>query len=1205
MLKVFSTLVFLFVSSLAFSQDNKVQLCGTPDSQIIDSKVLERMQNAGKNPNVRMADLPMLECLVAVAVENDIYQFYNKNHDVIKEMVYNYFDKVSKIYETEMKIKLTVAHVEIIDTPREDTLQKTVSKLGYHIAHLFRLGDAVPGWAAGIAFVGKSSDGSYDLYCISGNFNYERIILKTMAHEIGHCFDSPHTHNCNWPNGPIDICFYVECDNNNYGDATYSEVGSIMSYCQSSILTFNPYCREFIRSRANEILKPIKSIPDKPTIDTTELSYVETEPFLGWKFINNSINYRLQISDNPSFTKPIIDSTINYNFFHAYGLINDKKYFWRVKAINHIGSSEWSETVKFTCKTSTNLFVPVVKGAFLDVENISNVRLEVYPVNGATGYEFRITDLFNYVKFKFSTTYNNQNPTFSVKSPIFNYYQLAKDSNTEFFWQARAIRNGSVGEWSSLQKIIRYESINHIYPLQSTNLSTTIPIIWTLGNNPYGSYNNNREYTLQVAEDKNFTKIYYQKTRLLNTIATPLAITNLGLEIVENLKPNTEYFFRYKESARPNFWQISSFKTGAKNSKWKFINSKNQLFLGEIEESIQSSDSSKIIFKNRTDVYETDGVNWNILSNSLSTKGFVDTYKVKRAIIHEDSYYYIENNNEIIKYDGKVKIKLSESFPINIKDRNFTSINFDKKGNIFVSVQEINNSSYSSVKIYKYISDKWFALPELKELSPTRLLFDNNNNLTVHVENKGTYRIIENNWELIHPNTQQNTTGIFAFDKKNNLWWTTYYGVFKVDENKKIYSFLAGRELPSGDYKDLIIDKKDVLWIKVIIDSEMFLLKFKDEKWANIENGTPLPIRIVDGFSRFDDYRGSAIDQQNRLWIFTSKYGIFIYDDSGQVKSQSITAENITNKKTSDKPFRLIANASSGLSPTYKIISGPAIIKKDSIFLTGKGGKVTIQISQSGNEIYEAAKNVELNFEVIAKLTQTITFNKIEQKTLTDNPFSLIATASSGLPITYQIVSGPATINGNIITLTGTGKVIIKAKQDGNADFLAANDVSQEFCVIPAKPIITSDFSNAWQLKVNTDKNIQWYYEGKKIVNGTQPSLLATENGKYYVEITNSDATCASNISDVFQLLILATENEQNQTIKIFPNPADDWVTIDSELPQKISGIKLYDLKGSLLYSNDKVEFPHKIKVQHSWKGNAFLEIKTKGKTYIKKLILL
>ncbi|QMU31032.1 T9SS type A sorting domain-containing protein [Adhaeribacter radiodurans] len=80
-------------------------------------------------------------------------------------------------------------------------------------------------------------------------------------------------------------------------------------------------------------------------------------------------------------------------------------------------------------------------------------------------------------------------------------------------------------------------------------------------------------------------------------------------------------------------------------------------------------------------------------------------------------------------------------------------------------------------------------------------------------------------------------------------------------------------------------------------------------------------------------------------------------------------------------------------------------------------------------------------------LNQNITFAPITYKTFGDASFTISATASSGLPVTFSIVSGPATIKGNIVTLTGVGKVTVKARQAGNDTYKPA-EATQTFLVM-------------------------------------------------------------------------------------------------------------------------------------------------------------
>ncbi len=86
---------------------------------------------------------------------------------------------------------------------------------------------------------------------------------------------------------------------------------------------------------------------------------------------------------------------------------------------------------------------------------------------------------------------------------------------------------------------------------------------------------------------------------------------------------------------------------------------------------------------------------------------------------------------------------------------------------------------------------------------------------------------------------------------------------------------------------------------------------------------------------------------------------------------------------------------------------------------------------------------------------QTITFATLPDKIFGEAPFALSATASSGLPVSYSVVSGPATLSGDTLTLIGAGVVVVKASQSGNDTYQAALDVEQTFTVHKAGQTIT------------------------------------------------------------------------------------------------------------------------------------------------------
>lgn len=79
---------------------------------------------------------------------------------------------------------------------------------------------------------------------------------------------------------------------------------------------------------------------------------------------------------------------------------------------------------------------------------------------------------------------------------------------------------------------------------------------------------------------------------------------------------------------------------------------------------------------------------------------------------------------------------------------------------------------------------------------------------------------------------------------------------------------------------------------------------------------------------------------------------------------------------------------------------------------------------------------------------QTISFAPLPDKLVGDPAFSVSATASSGLPVSFATLTATiCTINGNTVTLLNTGTCTLQADQAGNASFNPAPPVAQAFGV--------------------------------------------------------------------------------------------------------------------------------------------------------------
>jgi len=78
--------------------------------------------------------------------------------------------------------------------------------------------------------------------------------------------------------------------------------------------------------------------------------------------------------------------------------------------------------------------------------------------------------------------------------------------------------------------------------------------------------------------------------------------------------------------------------------------------------------------------------------------------------------------------------------------------------------------------------------------------------------------------------------------------------------------------------------------------------------------------------------------------------------------------------------------------------------------------------------------------------SQTITFGTLSARTYGEGDFTVSATASSGLPVSFS-AADDCTVSGNVVHLTGAGSCMVTASQAGDGTYAPAADVSQTFTI--------------------------------------------------------------------------------------------------------------------------------------------------------------
>lgn len=179
--------------------------------------------------------------------------------------------------------------------------------------------------------------------------------------------------------------------------------------------------------------------------------------------------------------------------------------------------------------------------------------------------------------------------------------------------------------------------------------------------------------------------------------------------------------------------------------------------------------------------------------------------------------------------------------------------------------------------------------------------------------------------------------------------------------------------------------------------------------------------------------------------------------------SQTISFGTLASKLITDIPFTLNATGGASGNPIIYVSSNPSVanISGNTVTIMG-AGTTTITASQSGNSNYQAAIDVSQNL-VVNLLSQTITFNALSSKLITDPPFQLNASGgASGNPVLFSSSDiAVASVTGNTVTINGPGVTTITASQAGNAIYEAASNVTQTLVVNSTSSQVTYTFGTS------------------------------------------------------------------------------------------------------------------------------------------------
>jgi hypothetical protein len=321
------------------------------------------------------------------------------------------------------------------------------------------------------------------------------------------------------------------------------------------------------------------------------------------------------------------------------------------------------------------------------------------------------------------------------------------------------------------------------------------------------------------------------------------------------------------------------------------------------------------------------------------------------------------------------------------------------------------------------------------------------------------------------------------------------------------------------------------------------------------------------------------------------------------------------------------ATATSGLAVSVRVISGQATVNGLSITPTGSG-LVQVELTQSGNDIYNPAPPVLLGFRSLATITltstnvgttfcagATITANFTTNGNFADNnAFSVEISTPQGDFVgttlgSIDAVGGNQTITVRIpegLTVAGTQYRIRIISSTTNV----VSNASTPFVIniLPNQPFISLS-TDGKSLSSNQTGTHQWFLNGTAIAGATSATFTPTQSGTYTVTVAQNGCVSIASMPFFYNFVPTGINDPTlSSSLSIYPNPTEGKFVLEGGLEQagKLN-LTLTDAMGRVL-SNEVVEsnglqFRHELNLSDYASGVYFLQVETDGKSAVKRIV--
>jgi surface protein len=193
--------------------------------------------------------------------------------------------------------------------------------------------------------------------------------------------------------------------------------------------------------------------PEKPVLLSPDdaITNLSVLPTLTWDASDRAEHYQIQLSTASNFSSTVADSSeITGTSFEPDKLQFNTMYYWRVRAINVGGESDWSETRSFF--TEYALDTPILLSPTHESSDIGIPTMFSWqPVTGAFNYTLQISDapsfenLINTASKSLGKSVSDEEASWIISQTVENL-----DYGKTYYWRVNASNDEGISDWSEV-----------------------------------------------------------------------------------------------------------------------------------------------------------------------------------------------------------------------------------------------------------------------------------------------------------------------------------------------------------------------------------------------------------------------------------------------------------------------------------------------------------------------------------------------------------------------------------------------------------------------------------------------------------------------------------------------------------------------------------------------------------------------------------